>query len=217
MAPTKLIIHAYSDEHLRSALGTCELQVNPSNVARTIKNEFSSARAVSGAGRVRTFSGIGEAGLTLEFFIDATGVIPGVTTVREKVAELRSTVSDFKGDIHSPPYLRVIWGDMDVACRFVTMSVDYVLFRPDGLPLRAKVNMELVDHVAPDTLVRSAAQSSPDLTHARVVQAGETLPLLCEQVYREDRYYAQVARHNDLDNLVSLAPGRRLRLPPLRD
>lgn len=216
MAQSKLIIAAYADEHLKNSMGTFVLQVNPSNVVRTLRNDYASVRAISGAGRIRSFAGIGEATLSLEFFIDATGVIPGVTRLRDKVNELQAHVSSYKGTIHSPPYLKVTWGDLSVSCRFVSMAVDYILFTPDGVPLRAKVNMELVDHVAPDTLARSANSSSPDLTHARVVQAGETLPLLCEQVYREDRYYAHVARHNDLDNLVTLPPGRRLRLPPLR-
>lgn len=217
MAANKLIITSYADEHLTQSLGTFELQVNPSNVVRTMRNEFASVRAIAGAGRIRSFATIGEGTLALEFFIDATGVIPGVPVLRDKLQALQDAVSSYKGDIHSPPYLNVTWGHVSVNCRFVSMTVDYILFKPDGVPLRAKVNMELVDHVAPDTLARSANKSSPDLTHARLVRAGDTLPLLCEEVYREDRYYTHVARHNDLDDLVSLPIGRRLHLPPLRD
>jgi nucleoid-associated protein YgaU len=60
------------------------------------------------------------------------------------------------------------------------------------------------------------ANSSPDLTHTIEVKAGDTLPLLCYQVYKNAAYYPEVARINRLNNLHELRPGQRLTFPPLR-
>jgi nucleoid-associated protein YgaU len=58
-------------------------------------------------------------------------------------------------------------------------------------------------------------KSSPDLTHVRVVKAGDTLPLLTKAIYGSSRDYLRVAEHNGLDNFRDLTPGRRLVFPPL--
>lgn len=214
---TKLAIHAFKDEHLRKHVRDFKLQVNPEKVTRSFKNQYVDVEGVTGPVQIRQFAGIGQAVLNLEFVIDATGIVPGVDSVREKIRELRATACDFEGDTHTAPYLRVVWGDLNFPCRFDSMSIDYNLFSPRGIPLRAKVTAQFTRHDAPDTQLFKARPSSPDLTHARVVRDGDTLPLLCEEIYREDRYYPQVARFNNLDNLVVLKPGTVLSLPPLRD
>ena len=57
--------------------------------------------------------------------------------------------------------------------------------------------------------------NSPDLTHRRTVKAGDTLPLMCYQIYGDSKYYLQVAEVNDLGNFRSLTPGQNILFPPL--
>jgi hypothetical protein len=49
------------------------------------------------------------------------------------------------------------------------------------------------------------------------VVAGDTLPLLCFQIYQESKYYVEVARVNGLDDFRNLEPGRQILFPPLGD
>jgi hypothetical protein len=49
------------------------------------------------------------------------------------------------------------------------------------------------------------------------VVAGDTLPLLCFQIYQESKYYVEVARINRLDDFRNLEPGRQILFPPLGD
>ena len=44
-----------------------------------------------------------------------------------------------------------------------------------------------------------AQDQSPDLTHVRMVKAGDTLPGFCEQIYGDPRLYLKVAAANGLD------------------
>ena len=56
---------------------------------------------------------------------------------------------------------------------------------------------------------------SPDLTHIRTVQSGDTLPLLAKAMYGSSRYYLVVAEANGLDDFRNLKPGTKLFFPPL--
>ena len=56
---------------------------------------------------------------------------------------------------------------------------------------------------------------SPDLTRARTVRHGDTLPLLVRQIYGSPDYYLAVARYNKLDDFRNLRPGQQLLFPPL--
>jgi nucleoid-associated protein YgaU len=47
------------------------------------------------------------------------------------------------------------------------------------------------------------------------VKAGDTLPMLCYQIYKDSSYYLAVARLNQLQNFRQLQPGQLLRFPPL--
>ena len=48
-----------------------------------------------------------------------------------------------------------------------------------------------------------------------IVQEGDTLPLLCERIYRDGAHYPMVARFNGLTDFRSLKPNTVLHFPPL--
>jgi hypothetical protein len=50
-------------------------------------------------------------------------------------------------------------------------------------------------------------KSSPDLSHYIEFSADDTLPLLCQQVYEQPRYYLKVAEFIGLANFRCLEPG----------
>ena len=61
-----------------------------------------------------------------------------------------------------------------------------------------------------------ANRSSPDLSHIIEVKAGDNLPMLCYQVYKDSAYYLDVARVNGITNFRDIRPGTKLHFPPLR-
>ena len=95
-------------------------------------------------------------------------------------------------------------------------SIAYKLFKADGTPLRATISASFVDAVEDQTRVALAQDSSPDLTHVRVLRAGETLAGLCQQIYGDPGLYLKVARANQLDSVRQLPAGTRVRFPPLQ-
>ena len=94
------------------------------------------------------------------------------------------------------------------------------LARLDGDPgirvvLRAELDTTFIQDQPTAARLRAEGKNSPDLTHVRIVQAHQTLPLLCQEIYGSPGYYLQVAAANGLDDFRNLRPGQQLVFPPL--
>ncbi|MEM7365521.1 MAG: LysM peptidoglycan-binding domain-containing protein, partial [Pseudomonadota bacterium] len=89
------------------------------------------------------------------------------------------------------------------------------LFKPSGKPLRAKVKFEIDCSLSKKEEKRRKKNSSPDLTHLVRVKAGDELPMMCYRVYKDSRYYLEIARINDLTDFRVLEPGMELMFPPV--
>ena len=122
------------------------------------------------------------------------------------------------GIIHQPNFLKLQWGKDYIKCQLVNVDIKYTNFNQDGTPFRAELDIRLCskENVAEDENVnRLLRLSSPDVSHSRIVKAGDTLPLLTKEIYGSSDYYLWVAEQNGLDNINTLVPGQRLVFPPL--
>jgi len=81
--------------------------------------------------------------------------------------------------------------------------------------LRATIDVVLTESIDYKTKAKEAAKSSPDLTHSRVVKAGDTLPLMTYHIYGDSSHYVEVAKHNKLINFNAIKPGDVIDFPPL--
>jgi hypothetical protein len=137
--------------------------------------------------------------------------------VQEKVERFQ-TVTGYNGNIHRPNYLKIGWGTLTIKrCVLKSASIAYKLFKSSGVPLRAVITASFSDNSDDQTRVAMAQDESPDLTHFRVVKAGDSLPSLCTEVYGDPHLYLRVAQANRLDDFRNLVPGMRLRFPPLEN
>jgi nucleoid-associated protein YgaU len=167
--------------------------------------------------------------IELEFLFDKTGALPGTfkgTTddaikqesregVWPDIEKFKKVVYDYKGEIHQPPFLIIQWGELLFKCVLREMSINFKLFKPDGTPLRASVKAKFTSTVENELRVRQQSNGSPDITHVRVVKAGDTLPMLAYQIYEDPSYYIQVAKANNLYNFRHLEPGTKIFFPPI--
>ena len=95
------------------------------------------------------------------------------------------------------------------------MTINFKLFRADGTPLRAVAKAKFRATVENELRVRQERKRSPDITHVRVVKAGDTLPMLAYEIYEDPSYYIQVAQANNLYNFRYLEPGTKIFFPPI--
>ncbi len=197
-----------------SALAEFQAFVNPGEITLAYEMEYDSAQGAGTTGSRMEFKKIKPGDMSLTFFIDGTGANGTQADVQDTIASFQE-VTGYNGKIHRTTYLKVMWGKLQVRrCVLKSASIAYKLFHPNGVPLRAVITATFTDASDDQTRVAIQQDQSADLTHVRVVKAGETLPGLCDRVYGEPRWYLAVARFNRLDGFRALAPGTRLVLPP---
>lgn len=213
----KMVIEAYEQSDFTSSAGTYTLQINPETYDRAVEPGVKEdAQRLSSGDSVPSHKAVDREYLTITFYIDATGVVPGCTDVMTNIAGLRKLCLDINGKIHRANYLKVRWGtDFLFMCCMVDLKTDFTLFKPDGTPVRAKLTAKFREFIDPATKAKMNNQSSPDLTHIKTVVEGDTLPMLCHQVYGDSKYYIQVAAYNNLINFDRLAPNQRIVFPRL--
>jgi hypothetical protein len=200
-----------------SARPVFEALINPSGYDHNYTVRYTKNETMGQAGDEAKFNAIQSEKLNLKSLVlDGTGAIPGTKQpVKEQVEALRKAIYTYVGTKHETPIVQVVWGSLLFYGRIESLKFDYTLFAPNGEPLRAKIALNFVEYTSAAEAVKEKQPSSPDLTHLVLVKAGDTLPLLCERIYRDPAYHREVARINGLTLLRQLEPGMSLRFPPL--
>jgi len=189
--------------------------VNPAELTVAYEFEWDSAQGQGTTNSRMNFKKVKPSDLSISFFIDGTGADGRTVDVREQVTKFQS-VTGYSGNIHRPYYLLIAWGTLEVKrCVLKSASVTYKLFRPNGVPLRAVIAATFSDNSDDQTRVALAQDQSPDLTHVRLVKAGDSLPALCNEIYGDPFRYLQVAAVNGLVDFRRLEPGSRIAFPPV--
>jgi hypothetical protein len=201
----------YSDKPIREF----EAYVNPSEITLAYEVEYDAAQGAGTTNSRMEFKRVKPGDMSLTFFLDGTGANGRPCDVQREVEKFQA-VTGYNGSIHRPNYLQVGWGKLTIKrCVLKSASIVYKLFTSDGVPLRAVITASFSDNSDDKTREAKAQNQSPDLTHFRLVKAGDSLPLLCDQIYGDPGMYVRVARANGLDDFRNLVPGTRLRFPPL--
>lgn len=212
----RLLIRAYEkSDYSGSPISEFEAYVNPNEITLSYEMEYDSASGSGTTGSRMNFKRVKPGDLSLTFFLDGTGANGRPLDVQQKVEQFQ-TVTGYNGNIHRPNYLMVAWGTLQVK-RLVLKgaSIAYKLFQPNGVPLRAVITASFTENLDDQTRVAKAQDKSPDLTHVRLVKAGDNLPSLCYEIYGDPRFYLAVAEANGIDQFRELAPGTRIFFPPL--
>lgn len=215
----KLRVEVYKDAARQQEIGNFRLMFNPESYSLTRKNVYSPRQGTNTSGRSADYLLSEPAKFALKMVIDGTGVteiglMPNVD-VQTEVDRFLKLAANMDGNLHEPRFLVVKWGKLAFPCRLEQTQIHYTLFDNSGLPLRAELNSVFIHDQDKKARLRAEGKNSPDLTHVRIVQAHQTLPLLCQEIYGAPGYYLQVAAANGLNDFRNLVPGQRLVFPPL--
>ncbi len=198
-----------------------EVMINPSSYSFERSVCFNKKAGIGQIGNSLKYNKVKEDKVKFDLVIDGTGVVnlpvPGLGSddVKTQIESL-SKVLGYDGQEHEPKHSRLLWGSLIFFGRMESMSIEYTLFKPSGVPLRAKVKLAFAGFMSDNKESLLANRSSPDLSHVIEVKAGDNLPLLCNRIYKDSTYYIDVARINKLDNFRQLLPGDKLYFPPLK-
>lgn len=223
----KLTITAYSqaDRSEFHILGKpVKVQYNPESLSFRHEIMFQDGDAMDGGAQAR-YSHSRSRELTVRLVFDGTNagylgteLLLHVPTVAERVKVFLQTCYQVQSDIHEPAYLKLTWDKgvfgSSFDCRLHSVNITYTAFDRDGSPLRAELDAVFTEDIDPDKKFAEERLSSPDVSHRRVVKSGDTLPLLCCEIYGSARHYLRVAAVNELDDFRVLTPGQELVFPP---
>lgn len=222
----KVKIFAYPDSKTMEQGGEpiegspIEALINPESFTMDYKLKFAKEGQGHGtSGKQLKYEYTEPEEMAFEFLFDCTGIIDGKPreNVAEDIANLKKVLFEFKGDTHEPPHVKLAWGNSALfKGRLTQLSINYKLFSSDGQPLRAVAKATFKKSVEEEKRAAEEKKNSPDLTHVRVVKAGETLPLMCRRIYGNSKYYLQVAKANRLNNLRRLQQGMEIFFPPVK-
>lgn len=217
----KLTILVFKDSARRQRIGSLKAMFNPESFSFSHENKYGQDATIDTSAQKKPYSYSPGKSVTLDFVFDGTGVAEGAGgagSVSPRIDAFMQSTALMNGATHEPNYLRLQWGDgvlQSFDCRLVSATITYTLFDKSGAPLRAKLAASFLEDLDDPKRTRIEGKSSPDLTHLRVVRSGDTLPLLCKEIYGSPEHYLRVARANDLNGFRELTAGTQIVFPPL--
>jgi hypothetical protein len=222
----KLTITGYADSDRTEQIGQPFVaQYNPESLSLRHEAVFNGQSSPGGTAGTGQWSHSSPQRLSVNLVLDGTGVdqmgiaLLEVETVRSRIEHFIDICCKVQEQTHEPPHLRLDWGPSvpelgGFLCRLESVDINYKSFDRDGEPLHAELAAAFVKVLTPRQETKLVPKASPDLTHRRVVKDGDTLPLLCQQVYGSAAHYLRVAQVNALDDFRNLVAGRELFFPP---
>jgi contractile injection system tube protein len=114
----------------------------------------------------------------------------------------------------SPPILAFTWGQTAFFDAYLqSVEAQYTMFKPDGTPVRATVNVVLVE--VPNEPAGQNPTSGSLAGHRTVrMVAGESLHSIAYREYGRADLWRGLAADNGIDDPLRVRPGTSLRIPP---
>lgn len=223
----KLIIMPFKDPaYLKPAFKPYRTLVNPETYNYKYKTEYCETQGAGSSGTALKFNKTLPQEFNFDFLFDGTGAmkseqgfsadIPGsLLNVSLQVEEFKQTVFEYNGETHRPWYLVILWGTLIFKGVLTSMDIEYKLFSPDGMPLRAIARCSFKGSIEDILRIARDNPMSPDITHERTFTSSDKLPLMTDNIYGDQQYYIDIARANGLDGFRNIKAGTLLYFIPI--
>ncbi len=190
---------------------TAELSPEKFTITKQVKYDPNN-RSNATQKQPRQYKGMELDKVSFDLIIDGTGQFHTKSFSEQKSKLIDETIKYESGN-HRPPVCQITYSGLNsFKADLDQMTWDIYLFDKNGEPLRAKVSLSFTEHIEQSSRQQ---QSSPDMSHSKLVTITDHLPLMSEEVYDEPYYYVQLAKTNSLINFRKLKVGDRLTIPPL--
>ena len=158
--------------------------------------------------------------LFLDDYTDPQGPTSRARSEQAPVASRLEAISrllNIDSDLHAPPPVRFAWGPMEFKAIIEKLSRKVTMFRPDGSPTRATLNVAFKEYRTLREQMERPRRESADKTKRRVVVGHDSLWALAAREYGDAREWRRIADANDLDDPREIQPGDWLALPPIEN
>ncbi len=215
----KLYILSYSDpEYNNISAPPFFALVNPETYTYRYKIEFCETQGQGSSAVSLKFNKMPPQEFNFDFLFDSTGTITSILTpplpVSDQLDLFRHQILQYQGEIHRPYYLKIHWGTLLFKGVLTAMDIEFKLFKPDGTPIRAVAKCSFKGTIEENLRVALENPMSPDITHERIVNASDKLPLMTKNIYNDLKFYIDIAAFNGLDGFRDVKTGTKLFFPP---
>lgn len=194
---------------------------NPAEYTLTESSSYSSNSGPSSDAPTVMYSGGKAAALSMELFFD-TSAVPAAsgkssteaTDVTDKIKEFEELVY-IKGELHSPPIIRFIWGSLSFKGVVTELKSTFTKFTESGMPIQAKVSISMMSYSEQKEEKQKSPPESPDRTKCRTVREDYSIWDMAKSEYRDMSKWKVIARANNISNPLEVPPGTIVRIPAL--
>ena len=217
---TKLKFTACSDVKCEEELKpekSYSVMINPESFKRSMNLVYDEKQAKGSSSSPGQSDKQKPEAYSFDFIVDGTGLVAEKEeSVSENIERFLAAVYNYVSDSHRPPYVRIEYCGLLMKCVLKSLDINYTLFDPDSTPLRAKISCSFDAVESPEMDAKKKDKQSPDITHKRIMQEGDTLIVMSNYVYNSDLYYMDVAEKNNLNNFRRIKQGTAIYFPPLK-
>jgi len=199
-----------------------ECMFNPTEYHLTQTLSVTRNRTPATDGGTPQFGGTNAMTLTTELFFDDFSapkgdVTPKITTL---LGWTHPTDSSRQKKKPCPPLVSFKWGSNPQLNKFsgflTNVAVNYTVFRKDGTPVRAKVNITIVGQT--ETFGgQNPTSHSINSRRVHTMIEGDTLQSVAHRELGKPAYWRAIAELNGIDDPLRLGAGTALLIPTLAD
>jgi hypothetical protein len=194
---------------------TIIVRYNPEELTINKDNNFAVQTVFGRSDPLVQFVNGNQRTLDVELFFDTydTPVVPKAD-VRDETRQV-TDLMNIESESHAPPILVLAMAQLRFRCVLSRVSQRFVLFMPNGTPVRARLQCTFVECVDPAPAAAAANLQTADFTKVHTVTRGETLSSIAALRYDDPALWRPIAMANDIADAAAIAPGQSLRIPPL--
>lgn len=172
------------------------------------------------AGGTAHYAGSGPLSLSMQLFFDDFASLKGdVTKDITKLMEWTVPSDPWAHDAR-PPLVGFNWGNTQLQGFWgyiTTFKANYTVFRMDGTPVQAKVDLTIQEYQPPDPQPTNPTSHAINSKRIRTLTEGETLQALAHRELGKATYWRAIAELNGIDDPMSLHAGMVLIMPTKAD
>jgi contractile injection system tube protein len=203
---------------------TLSFQFNPSEYSVKKSGNWQTPKRSMGtkAGAKPHYLGSNPQSVSLQIYFD--GWESDSEDVVKDVDQLLDWCTPSSGSVNNekpqPPVLHFRWGGnkhlSDSKFYLESVSAKYIMFKPDGTPVRATADISLKE-VPNDPSGTNPTSGSINVRRTHLVSEGDSLQSIAQEEYGKPALWRGLAAFNRIDDPLRLGAGMRLLLPSLEE
>ena len=164
------------------------------------------------------FTGAGPQTVQMEIWFDAWDQADADVTgcVKTLFEWTKPTPTSITKKLPRPPVLGFEWGAnqilADLKFFLKTVNAKYVLFKPDGTPVRASATITL-EEVPEDPPKQNPSSGARESRRSHLMGAGDSLHSVAWREYGDASLWRGIAAFNEIDDPLRVAAGTRILVP----